>query len=110
MTDARVANYERWFERMTKLHDFDRVEVQRWSCSFNGQNREDLERLRLPLTMRGFDVAEPLLSLTGKVYLMNADRVQVHSPESLAALADELDAFADEYGVVFTGFGRADVD
>ncbi len=101
----------RWlFARWRERSDFKPEERHNWSYLFNGGNEADLELLAERLRGHAFDVGQPFLSPDGACYVLRATNVQVHTPELLQALCHELGAVADEYGVIYAGFGRTSID
>jgi hypothetical protein len=101
----------RWaLARMSRTEGFTSGEAQRWVYTFNGQDPANLDLIGRRLREQGFDVEEPCLSPLGGQYAMSAERVQVHSPESMQGLCDELRALAEEHGEHFVGFGRDELE
>ena len=111
MTDGADVNEDhiqrarRRFERMA-ARGFDPAEPHEWQFTITASDPADLKRFASRLEERGFVVREPMRVPDGSTWLMNIGREEVHTPESLHALSDELVELAAAHGV-FCGGGSS---
>ena len=98
---------EDFFSRTRDLHQlgdaqFDIDQVCRWSFFFVDASRVQLEPLADHLQSIGYEIwgyLEPSINDTDPVYFLRADRVEMHTAESLLARNSELYAVAAQFGV-----------
>ncbi len=93
------------FARMAG-NGFDPAQPYRWQHTVSGSDPDAIRRFVDRLAELGFVAMEPEpFHPPGKdTYVMSVAREQIHTPESLVAVCDELASLAEEYGVACGGY------
>jgi hypothetical protein len=104
-TESQLETIREIFAQAKSEDNWNLDEPMLYSFYFVDESVEKLEKLGLKLEADGYDFVdifelgdEETNESTGE-YLLHIDKVEVHTPESLAARNVEFQKFADEYEI-----------
>ena len=104
-TDSQIEGIKQIFDDAKREDNWNLDEAMLYSYYFVDENVDKLEKLGLKLEEDGYDFVdifelgdEETDKSTGE-YLLHIDKVETHTPESLAERNVEFQKLADEYGI-----------
>jgi hypothetical protein len=99
MAEIPLSQLEQMFENMRTEAGWDTDQELLWGYFFTDPKPESLRPLRMKLEAIGYRFVNLYPTDDRSTHFLHVERVEVHSPRSLARRNQELNALADKFGV-----------
>jgi hypothetical protein len=99
MADIPISQLELMFEKMRREAGWDTEGELLWGYFFMDPAAERLRLLRAKLEAMGYRFVKLHRTDDQTNHVLHVERIEVHSPQSLAQRNELLNALADEFGV-----------